>query len=105
MKKNKYNSAVDKKLVAPDLRPVPTDGRMHSPAFNRVKQQVGPNTIPQKYDEEESMPTAFRSNPVRNAMGTAQKQAPKISGTRANWSKNKMTSAGAKNLVKVKGMP
>lgn len=105
MKKNKYNSSADKKLVASDLRPVPTDGFKHSPDFDRVKQQVGPNTIPQKYDEEESIPTAFRENPVRNAMGTSQKRASKPTSSTVNWKKNPYTSAGRKNNVRVKGMP
>lgn len=105
MKHNKYSSTKNRTSgYGGDISgPTPGTGSLQSPAFDRVKQQIGPNTIPLKYNEKD--PPKFRNNPVRNAMGTSQKQAAKISGTSANWSKNKMDSAGGRTNVKVKGMP
>lgn len=103
MKKNKYNCMDTEKPIREINGPTPGTGCLQSPAFDRVKQQIGPNTIPLKYNEPD--PPKLKSNPVRNAMGTAQKQASKISGTKANWKKNSYTSAGRKNTVNVKGMP
>lgn len=101
MKTNKYDGASG--ASDKHLSPTPGTGSIQSPAFDRVKQQLGPNTIPLKYNEKD--PPKLKSNPIKNAMGTAQKQAPKISGTKANWDKNRYDSAINKNNVKVKGMP
>lgn len=99
MKKNKYNRSIGTGAAGKDISgPTPGTGSLQSPAFDRVKQKIGPNTIPLKYNEPD--PPKLKSNPVRNAMGTAQKQAPKISGTKANWNENKMTSAVGKAISK-----
>lgn len=104
MKKNKYKSANGTGASGKDISgPAAGTGCLQSPAFDRVKQQVGPNTIPLKYNEPD--PPKLKNNPVRNAMGTSQKQASKISGTKANWDKNPYTAAIKKNNVRVKGMP
>lgn len=100
MKHNKYNSANGTGAAGKDISgPTPGTGSLQSPAFDRIKQPIGPNTIPLKYNEPD--PPKLKSNPVRNAMGTAQKQAPKISGTKANWKENKLTAAVKKNVVKL----
>lgn len=98
MKHNKYNSANGTGASGKDISgPTAGTGSIQSPAFDKIKQKIGPNTIPLKYNEKD--PPKFRNNPMRNAMETSQKQAPKISGTSANWKENKMTSAIKKNVV------
>lgn len=102
MKHNKYSSATNGTGgYGGDISgPTPGTGSLQSPAFDKVKQPIGPNTIPLKYNEKN--PPKFRNNPVRNAMGTPQKQAAKATTTTAEiYKKNSMTSAVKKNVVKL----